>query len=173
MGNDAMGMNRARFSADGSSRPFWLADLPSVPSDCLSRALTIPLERQAVQMARRWVRETLGRWELGELIDSAVQISSELLANAITHAERDSSVVMLLMFAAGTLRLEVRDHDRQNLPELQIPAPTDVDGRGLVIVEALSDRWGVRVTDAGKSVWSEMDTHRGQRPPDVGQPEGD
>jgi anti-sigma regulatory factor (Ser/Thr protein kinase) len=105
----------------------------------------------------RWVRETLTRWQLDDLAESAVEITSELATNAITHAAGSSSVVVLLMFAAGTLRLEVRDHDPSHLPQAKNPTPKDAGGRGLVIVEALSERWGVRVTDSGKSVWSELD----------------
>jgi hypothetical protein len=67
-----------------------------------------------------------------------------------------ASVVVLLMYAAGTMRLEVRDHDPLKLPLLQNPAPTDTGGRGLLVVQALSDRWGIRVTETGKAVWCEL-----------------
>jgi len=66
------------------------------------------------------------------------------------------SVTVLLMYAAGMLRLEVRDQDAVNVPVLKSPELGDVNGRGLVIVQALSDRWGVRVTSAGKAVWCEF-----------------
>lgn len=169
-GQTVGGVNSARFGGDGPSLPFWLTDLPSVPNDSLSRALTIPLDPQSVPLARRWVRHTLGRWGLGDFVDAAAQIASELTANAIKHADPDSSVVLLLMFAAGTLRLEVRDRDRQNLPLLRSPTPIDIDGRGLIIVEAIADRWGVRVTSSGKAVWSELDTGQAGKPPDDGRP---
>jgi serine/threonine-protein kinase RsbW len=39
---------------------------------------------------------------------------------------------------------------------LKHPESGDVGGRGLVIVQALSDRWGVQVTDSGKTVWCEF-----------------
>jgi len=164
------GVNSGRFGGDGPSLPFWLTDLPSVPNDSLSRALTIPLNPQSVPLARRWVRHTLGRWGLSDLVDAAAQIASELTTNAIKHADPDSSVVLLLMFAAGTLCLEVRDRDRQNLPLLRNPTATDIDGRGLIIVEAIADRWGVRVTSGGKTVWSELDTGQAGKPPADGRP---
>jgi anti-sigma regulatory factor (Ser/Thr protein kinase) len=126
-------------------------------SDSLSHVLSMPAVPRAVGEARRWVRETLTRWELDELAEPAVEIVSELATNAIRHANGNSSVVVLLMFAAGTLRLEVRDRDPVNLPKPRNPAPADVDGRGLMIVDALSGRWGVRITSTGKSVWSELD----------------
>lgn len=164
------GVNSARFGGDGSSLPFWLTDVPSVPDDSLSRALTMPLDPQSVALARRWIRHTLDRWGLGDLADAAAQIASELTTNAIVHADPDSSVVLLLMFAAGTLRLEVRDRDRQNLPLPKNPTPTEIDGRGLVIVEAIADRWGVRVTSSGKSVWTELDTGQAGKSADDGRP---
>jgi hypothetical protein len=64
------------------------------------------------------------------------------------------------MYAAGTMRLEVRDHDPLNVPLLKNPAPTDIDGRGLIIVQAFSDRWGIRITDTGKTVWCELAVSR-------------
>jgi anti-sigma regulatory factor (Ser/Thr protein kinase) len=140
----------------GSFRPSASTRRPG-RSDSLSHVLSMPAVPRAVGEARRWVRDTLARWELDELAESAVEITSELATNAIMHAKGGSSVVVLLMFAAGTLRLEVRDRDPANLPKPWNPTPADVDGRGLMIVDALSGRWGVRVTSTGKSVWSELD----------------
>jgi hypothetical protein len=61
------------------------------------------------------------------------------------------------MYMAGTLRVEVFDKDPARVPVKGNPALTDVDGRGLIIVEAFCQRWGTRVTDEGKSVWAELD----------------
>lgn len=127
-----------------------------MPTDALSRVLTVPPVPRAVRASRRWVRGTLTRWRLTDAAEHAEHLASELVTNAIRHAEDGFSVVVLLMYAAGTLRIEVRDHDPLNLPLVANPGPFDPSGRGLVIVEALADRWGVRVTDAGKAVWCEL-----------------
>jgi anti-sigma regulatory factor (Ser/Thr protein kinase) len=130
-------------------------DMPQVRADALSRVVTVPPVPRAVSAARDWSRQTVSRWRLGEVADPVGQLVSELVTNSIEHAEC-VSVTVLLMYAAGMLRLEVRDQDGAHVPVLRYPAPGDLNGRGLVIVEALSDRWGVRVTDAGKAVWCEL-----------------
>jgi anti-sigma regulatory factor (Ser/Thr protein kinase) len=122
-----------------------------------------------VNLARRWVRHTLDRWGLDDRADDAILIVSELSTNALTHADC-STVLLLLMFAAGTLRIEVRDHDAQKLPVSKNPGPDDVCGRGLVIVEAIADRWGVSITTDGKSVWSELDMSQPRGSRDDGYP---
>jgi len=130
--------------------------LRPVPSDALSRVLTLPPVPRAVRASRQWVRETLDRWRLGDAAGPAEQLVSELVTNAMRHAEDGASVVVLLMYAAGKVRMEVRDHDPLNLPLVKTPGPLDVSGRGLVLVEAIADHWGVRVTEHGKAVWCEL-----------------
>lgn len=118
----------------------------------------MPRVPRAVRHARLWVRETLTGWSLGDVVAAAQQVTSELLNNAIKHTDASPSVTLLLMYAAGTLRIEARDNDSRRLPEIRNPGSLEEDGRGLLIVSALSQRWGVRVTEAGKSVWCELDT---------------
>ena len=110
---------------------------------------------RAVTAAREWSRQTINRWHLGEAAEPIEHLVSELVTNSIEHAQC-VSVTVLLMYAAGVLRLEVRDQDTARVPVQKCPEPSDVDGRGLVIVQALSDRWGVRVTSTGKAVWCEV-----------------
>jgi hypothetical protein len=50
--------------------------------------------------------------------------------------------------------LEVQDDAARSLPRPQDPDDDDEHGRGLRIVETLSDEWGMRETDRGKCVWS-------------------
>jgi anti-sigma regulatory factor (Ser/Thr protein kinase) len=145
-----------RCGPDGAAEDPGPARFPSLPTDALSRVLTIPPVPRAVRAARQWVRETLVRWRLTDAVESAESIVSELVTNSIIHAEDGASVVVLLMYAAGALRMEVRDHDPLNLPLVGNPGPLDTSGRGLVLVEALAGRLGVRVTDTGKAVWCEL-----------------
>lgn len=130
---------------------------PDLPAGEYSRVLSIPQISRAIRPARGWVREALASWALDALAEPCVQIASELVSNALSHARGESRLTLLLMYAAGTLRVEVRDEDRVNLPVKKDPVESDIAGRGLIIVEALSERWGVRVTDLGKSVWAELD----------------
>jgi anti-sigma regulatory factor (Ser/Thr protein kinase) len=147
------GTHRGPDGFEGEPDP---ADVRALPDDALSRVLTLPPVPRAVRASRQWVRETLNRWRLTDAAEPAESLVSELVTNAIRHAEDGASVVVLLMYAAGKVRMEVRDHDPLNLPLVKTPGPLDASGRGLVLVEALSDHWGVRVTDSGKSVWCEL-----------------
>jgi len=129
----------------------------AVPGISYSRALSVPRVLRAVGPVRRWVGETVTAWGLGKAAESAEQIAGELTTNALVHTHGQPPITLLLMYAAGTVRLEVRDDDSVNLPARKNPAPTDERGRGLIIIESLADRWGTRVTGVGKSVWAELD----------------
>ncbi len=124
-------------------------------TNTLSQVVTVPPVPPAVSAAREWSRRTIQRWRLGEAAEPIEHLVSELVTNSVEHAEC-VSVTVLLIYAAGMLRLEVRDQDAAHVPVLKHPEPGDAGGRGLVIVQALSDRWGVRVTDSGKAVWCEF-----------------
>ena len=57
---------------------------------------------------------------------------------------------------ASGLRISVHDRDT-NLPEPRTHEPRRVAGRGMLLVDALSDRWGVTPVPGGKVVWFELD----------------
>ncbi|MGW2540189.1 ATP-binding protein [Kitasatospora sp. NPDC001574] len=86
-------------------------------------------------------------------------VVGELFANTALHAGPDLIRARLLLEAAGN-RLCVEVEDRSAVLPLAATAPGDdreVTGRGLLIVEALADRWGVDLTPEGKAVWAEFD----------------
>lgn len=92
---------------------------------------------------------------LPALVDPAELALTELLANVVRHVPgRRCRVCFLLLPAA--VRVEVSD----SCPRLPVPGVGDVlaeGGRGLLLVEAVTDRWGVtpRPTGDGKTVWFE------------------
>lgn len=106
-----------------------------------------------VREGRDWVRRhlaTLG-WDEAEpeLADGVVLAVSELLTNAHVHAHSDAELV--LTWDGHCLRLSVHDHSP--LPPRQRTAePGALGGRGLVLVEAVSDHWDTRPTKEGKTV---------------------
>jgi anti-sigma regulatory factor (Ser/Thr protein kinase) len=123
------------------------------------RHVRLPAFPEAVRAARRWARETLEDWQLSEPTPTIEQLVSELLANSIEHA-RTGSVGICLSGTDRAVRIEVSDSDPARLPTRKSPGLNDTSGRGLLIVEELSDRWGVQVDDHGKSVWCEVAVSR-------------
>lgn len=91
--------------------------------------------------------------------EAAEHLVAELAANAATHgrlAGRDFRLALLDHDA--TLRIEITDTRGDELPRRRPPAPDDESGRGLLLVEALADRWGVRLGPVPhKTVWAELD----------------
>ena len=129
--------------------------LARVASDQDHRAATVDLPRdvQAPREARHLVRDLLEQWELFELTDDAGLVVTELVANAVEHAESGCQLVVT-RFDEG-VRIEVRDGG-SGTPE---PQPVNVNaegGRGLLIIAALSSAWGIDDADHGKTVWVEL-----------------
>ncbi|GAA3213364.1 ATP-binding protein [Streptomyces sp. XM83C] len=109
---------------------------------------------KAVPEARRAVRELLRHWGRPGRSETAELLTSELVTNALVHTDDDA----VLTAVAGTdvLRVEVRDSVACR-PRLRLPYEDGTHGRGLVLVQALADAWGVRAHGAGKVVWFELD----------------
>jgi two-component sensor histidine kinase len=100
---------------------------------------------------RRFVARTLRDWNVDEeTIEPVMLVANELVANAIVHAH--SSPVLSLEGSGSDLLLRVAD-DAGDLAVARRAAPSDDGGRGLVLVEALCDRWGVDARGSGKCVW--------------------
>jgi anti-sigma regulatory factor (Ser/Thr protein kinase) len=110
-----------------------------------------PVPRSASQ-ARHLVAEAIG--EAGPMCEVAVLLVSELVANSVLHAR--TPCVVSVDVDDSRARVEVRDEDPRP-PVLKEYGPTAVTGRGLHIVEALSDRWGFTTDATGKTVWFEVD----------------
>jgi anti-sigma regulatory factor (Ser/Thr protein kinase) len=118
-------------------------------------------EPSSTRAARTFVEGHLVDHDLDHLVNDVVLVMSELATNAVQHAGTPYAV--MLSSADGSVRLEVRDGSSSG-PTLVDASPSDLRGRGLLIVDALSRDWGVAATASGeKAVWAEFDT---ARPPD-------
>lgn len=82
--------------------------------------------------------------------DDAILVASELVTNAVLHAGTD--ITVRVVEQGQDLRVEVADGSAE-VPGLRIPSPAARSGRGLLIVEHFSERWGVEPTASGKVVW--------------------
>lgn len=87
-----------------------------------------------------------------------MHIVAELAANAATHGRVPGRDFRLTLYVvADVLRIEVSDTYGDRLPHVQRPAPDAESGRGLVLVDALADRWGVAPGPRPrKTVWAEI-----------------
>jgi anti-sigma regulatory factor (Ser/Thr protein kinase) len=131
-----------------------------------AQAFDLPAAPASVGAARRAVRELLTAWGTGDdVLDNAVIVISELVTNAITHSASER-IACRLRSAAGRLRIEVEDQNRAGaLPTPRRPDPDDQNGRGLLLVEALSCDWGVTDTlRCGRVVWAEISDTDGSVP---------
>ncbi|MEC3997770.1 ATP-binding protein [Actinacidiphila sp. DG2A-62] len=124
-----------------------------------------PQRPAAVRGARRLLRSTLLGWDRAQLVDDAELVLSELLANAVVHARVAGATVETRFAALGpaAVRVEVCDEDSRHVPRLRAAMPGDQRGRGLQIVDELTEqRWGYewRTDDAGaatgKVVWAHL-----------------
>jgi anti-sigma regulatory factor (Ser/Thr protein kinase) len=137
------------------------------PRPCPPRPAEIRLPRAFLDLgailtssacARAWTREILVEWRLTELSDVAELVVSELVTNAVTAAcglDRPT-IRLILTFDRGELAILVRDGN-PGIPQPRNPREDDVCGRGLLLVETLSDRagWYPLVGGGpGKVVWA-------------------
>lgn len=120
---------------------------------------------RGARLARLLATEQLRSWGLP--LDPTAHIVAELATNAATHGRvqgRDFS--LLLYVIADTLRIEVTDTRGDRLPHLQHPSDDGESGRGLLLVDAYADRWGVyEGLPPRKTVWAEV-----VLPPERGTP---
>lgn len=123
----------------------------------LIASLCVPARPEHVSRARKFVRLALEISSVEENVSSTAQLMvSELLTNALRHQRVGAPLPVVLLGRQGsTLWVAVHDGDPY-MGERSRPDDESESGRGLVVVEALSDRWGVDRTAAGKSVWCEL-----------------
>ncbi|AVH60786.1 MULTISPECIES: SpoIIE family protein phosphatase [Streptomyces] len=115
-----------------------------------------PAEPSVVSSARSLTTTQLALWGLDEQADSTELIISELVTNAIRHGNGNGNGwIRLRLIRHQTLTCEV--HDTSNTtPRRRHPHTADENGRGLLLVDRLSRKWGTRNTPDGKLIWAEQ-----------------
>jgi anti-sigma regulatory factor (Ser/Thr protein kinase) len=116
---------------------------------------TFPGRDEQVRRARRFVTEVLGECPA---LDEAVLLTSELCTNAVRHSASGAggTFEVTAYYAAGSLRIEVRDDGAAGMPAARGLDENSEAGRGLEIVAALACRWGLRGDEYGRCVWFEL-----------------
>lgn len=124
--------------------------------------LHFPRDPRGPGIARRTLRTVLTAHHLTDLADRAELLTTELATNSVRHTTGPASVS--LRWQCPVLRVSVRDMS-PDLPLLPPPSPVNVypdSGRGLIILDAVADRWGGCAIGegafgpGGKSLWFEL-----------------
>ncbi|MFE9635766.1 ATP-binding protein [Streptomyces sp. NPDC006463] len=129
------------------------------PTTGQCRRLALRSVRGAVAKGRDFTRQTLRDWgwDRPESTEDALLVVSELVTNAAVHA---SGCHELVLTAGEVLRIDVLDGARTLPRSRAVPRPGVPGGRGLHIVQRLSDRWGSYALATGKVVWAEIEASR-------------
>ncbi|MFF8812255.1 ATP-binding protein [Streptomyces pactum] len=107
-----------------------------------------------IGQVRRIVSAQLRYWHLDVLIDPAALAVTELLTNVHRHAEPDKHCTVEITLMLDRLTVSVRDRDPR-LPRMTEPDPASTHGRGLGMVAAVTESWGMHAPEdgSGKVVW--------------------
>lgn len=126
-----------------------------------SWCVAVPHHARGARLARHRLATELGTVVPPTLLADTISVLAELVGNAIRHAEPLPGglvrVAWRLRPTAGGVVVTVRVTDggaRAGGPMLRPAGAEAVDGRGLRIVVALADRWGVDRDGLGQSVWA-------------------
>jgi anti-sigma regulatory factor (Ser/Thr protein kinase) len=129
---------------------------PQAPTDRSVIVTTVCADTATVRELRHRLTQALQEWGAQDIADVAELLAAELLANAVQHALHTNSDCARVTLTARQdrwgLRVEVADPD-PNPPVMRHAATDDEGGRGLALVDALADRWGVTERANGKTIW--------------------
>ena len=116
--------------------------------------IALPRSPSSVRAARRFIVARTAAWAFPKPVaDQLELIGSELVTNAVLHARTE--LTLTLELREDRVRISVKDRS-QAPPTLRHYRPDALTGRGLGVVAALSDRWGVSTAPDGKVVCAEL-----------------
>lgn len=119
------------------------------------RSMRFPADVARLADVRDFVVALVGEIQAAVDVDVVKVLVGELAANATVHQSGEAELCVEAL-ADGGLVLSVTDGDPA-LPRLYNGEPWDVEGhRGMKLVDALSDRWGVEPVGTGKRVWARL-----------------
>ena len=121
-----------------------------------------PADRTAPSGARRFVSDTLRGWDVPrDVIADAVILVSELVTNAVLHAGTDAYVTLEL--DGPRLTVTVSDTGSRGSPQVVDVTSAGTRGRGLTLVQSVSDAFGSYPSPTGSTVWFEVDVELAER----------
>ncbi|MEU5839001.1 ATP-binding protein [Streptomyces diacarni] len=133
----------------------------AVADEARQEGFELPAHTSSVARARAHLRSHLLRWGFPEDLGHTAQlVISEFVTNAVLHTDT-GRIGCSIHLDGSRLRIEVTDEGTQTrAPQPRSAGPDEVNGRGLQLVGALAQRWGVsaRDTRCGRVVWAELGT---------------
>lgn len=112
-----------------------------------------PPALESVRAARKYLEAHCTTWGCGQVTEIATLIVSELATNAVVHAGSAFDVTITRL--PDVLRIDVSD-ESGDAPEPRLADEASEGGRGMLLVDALSNAWGIDPTETGKIVWAEL-----------------
>lgn len=131
-----------------------------------SKVVHLPCAPASVALARRALSDELRAAGIFDhAVSDAALVISELLSNAILHAYPLPGERLQVTWAVNgtTVEVAVSDGGSATMPHAGHPSPSSLSGRGLGIVEHLSQAWGVRTEEIGLTVWAVLPAPRPDR----------
>jgi serine/threonine-protein kinase RsbW len=112
----------------------------------------------SVRAARERLRVALGGSCSDSRMEDARIVVSELVANALRHAQplEDHTIAVGWTVKPDAIRVSVTDGGSTSTPATRKPGELATGGRGLKVVQTLADRWGVETGGSGTTVWAEL-----------------
>jgi anti-sigma regulatory factor (Ser/Thr protein kinase) len=123
----------------------------------------LPCAPASVSEARRQLTDELSAAGVfGQAVGDAALVISELLSNSIQHAWPlpGEQLQVAWLVDQGSVEVAVRDGGGPTQPQQHYPAGSALGGRGLGIVDRLSQDWGIRRDDTGQTVWAVLPAPR-------------
>ncbi len=135
-------MNHVNDTRNGDAEAVYRADLA--------------MGEHSARHLRRILRLYLSGWGLLDVADAAELALTELIANVVRHVPGRRCQTLIFLLPDGRVRVEVADASPR-LPRAVVGDALDEGGRGLSLVDAVTDAWGVEVRPGGggKTVWFE------------------
>ncbi|MEU3217530.1 SpoIIE family protein phosphatase [Streptomyces sp. NPDC006971] len=111
---------------------------------------------EALSAARHMIRAAVRAWGARVRADEVELAADELMTNALIHTD-GGAIVTIRVLTGPERRLRIDVEDRSSaLPRRRDAGETGVSGRGLMLVDRLTDLWGVESRGTGKCVWCEF-----------------
>ena len=132
-------------------------DVPDIIASLEDRRITLPAQPASAALARDFIRSIYPE-AAGERLEDALLCVTELVANVALHT-RSSHCTVAVSGRPDEMTIEVWD-DTAELPVIEPASLVAEHGRGMRIVDALADAWGIRARpDDGKAVWLRLNRH--------------